>query len=199
MKKVALILLAVATLAACKPSKKENEKQSQTPTYQLDSETVIVNWTGYKFTNKTGVKGQMQTVNVSNTQSGESIQEALNGVEFSIPVSSVFSNDVSRDTKLKTLFFGVMDNTEMLSGTVIKANNNQGVISLTMNNETHDLPYTLNIEGKTAYLKATVDLNTWHAQEALASLHTACEMLHTGADGVSKTWDTVDLDIVLNF
>ncbi|MDO3694393.1 YceI family protein [Wenyingzhuangia sp. chi5] len=199
MKKVTLILLAVATLAACKPSKKENEKKSEVTTYQLDAETAVVNWTGYKFTNKTGVKGQMQTVNIENNKSAATIDEALNGVEFSIPVSSIFSDNDIRDTKLKTLFFGVMDNTEMLSGTVTKSGNNEGVISLTMNNETHDLPFTLNIQGKTAYLKATIDLNTWHAEKALASLHKACEALHTGEDGISKTWDTVDLDAVLNF
>lgn len=199
MKKVALILLAVATLAACKPSKKEEAKKTETTSYQLDAETVVVNWIGYKFTNKTGVSGQMQTVNVSNNKSGATIEEALNGVEFSIPVSSIFSNDNTRDTKLKTLFFGVMDNTEMLSGTVIKASNNAGVISLTMNNETHDLPFTLNIQDNSAYLKATLDLKTWHAEKALASLHKACELLHTGTDGVSKTWETVDLDVVLNF
>lgn len=197
MKKVALILLAVATLAACKPSKKENK--TETPSYQLNAETVVVNWTGYKFTNKVGVKGQMQTVNINNNQQGTSIDEALNGVEFSIPVSSVFSDNEIRDTKLKTLFFGVMDNTEMLSGTVTKTNNNSGIISLTMNNETHDLPYTLQVQDRTAYLKATINLNTWHAEKALASLHKACELLHTGEDQISKTWDTVDLDVVLNF
>ncbi|ANW95251.1 hypothetical protein AXE80_02655 [Wenyingzhuangia fucanilytica] len=197
MKKVALILLAVATLAACKPSKKENK--TETPSYQLNAETVVVNWTGYKFTNKVGVKGQMQTVNINNNQQGATIDEALNGVEFSIPVSSVFSDNEIRDTKLKTLFFGVMDNTEMLSGTVTKTNNNSGIISLTMNNETHDLPYTLQVQDRTAYLKATINLNTWHAEKALASLHKACELLHTGEDQISKTWDTVDLDVVLNF
>ena len=199
MKKVALILLAVATLAACKPSKKENEKKAEVPTYQLDAETAIVNWIGYKFTSKKGVNGQMQTVNISNNQAAESIEEALDGVEFSIPVSSIFSNDDSRDTKLKTLFFGVMDNTEVLSGTVTETSKDGGVISLTMNNETHDLPFTLDTQGKTAYLKATLDLNRWHAQKALESLHKACELLHTGEDGISKTWDTVDLDAVLNF
>ncbi|MGY5355969.1 YceI family protein [Wenyingzhuangia sp. IMCC45467] len=199
MKKVALILLAVITLTACKTSKKEKDKNTETTAFQLDTETVVVNWTGYKFTSKKGVNGQMQTVNINNNQSGENIDEALNGIEFSIPVSSIFSNDDIRDNKLKTLFFGVMDNTEMLSGTVTKTNNNTGIISLTMNNETHDLPFTLNVQNRTAYLKATLDLKTWHAEKALASLHAACELLHTGEDGISKTWDTVDLDVVLNF
>ena len=31
----------------------------------------------------------------------------------------------------------------------------------------------------------------WDALEALASLNEACKVLHTGADGVSKTWEDV--------
>ncbi|MEN8765577.1 MAG: YceI family protein [Wenyingzhuangia sp.] len=199
MKKIILILSFVTVLTACKESKKEDKQNVKTETYQLNSETAIINWTGYKYTNKTGVKGQMQTVNISNNKVGKDISEALTGVEFSVPVSSVFSNNESRDYKLKTLFFAIMDHTDLISGTFSNASNSQGTISLTLNNETHDLPYTLDVKGKTAYLKASVDLNIWHAQPALASLHTACELLHTGTDGISKTWNTVDLDIVLNF
>ncbi|WP_010134100.1 YceI family protein [Ochrovirga pacifica] len=200
MKKLAITLLAVLSLTACNQKKKENTSTApKENTVQLNAETVIVNWTGYKFTNKTGVKGQFQKINVSNNKAAETKKEALNGVEFSIPVSSIFSNNGVRDAKLKSLFFGVMDHTELLSGKVTSVSENGGVIALTMNNETHDLPFTLTSQGATSYLTATVDVNTWNAQKALASIHKACEMLHTGEDGVSKTWNTVDLDVVLNF
>ena len=199
MKKVAIMLLAVATLAACKPSKKETKKDPNAVSYELDTKTVVVNWTGYKFTNKTGVKGQFKEVEVKNTHSGASMSEALKGLEFSIPVSSVFSNNDARDTKLQTLFFGIMNNTELLKGTVKYADAEGCVVAITMNGETHDLPFATKTQGNTAYLKAILNINTWNAQGALASLHKACELLHTGEDGVSKTWNTVDLDIVLNF
>ncbi|MDO6737827.1 YceI family protein [Wenyingzhuangia sp. 2_MG-2023] len=198
MKKLAVILLAVISLTACKQKETETAKSS-VPTYQLDAETVVVNWVGYKFTNKTGVKGQFQTVEVSSNSEATNMNEALKGVVFSIPVSSIFSNNGVRDAKLKSLFFGIMENTELLSGKVTQINENAGVISLTMNNETHDLPFTLDVQGKSAYLKATIDINKWHAEDALASLHKACELLHTGEDGISKTWNTVDIDAVLNF
>lgn len=200
MKKVLLILLAVASLTACKQKDKKVVKTTATPAFYLDAETAIVNWVGYKFTDKKGVKGIFKQVSVSNTKGAASIQEALNGVKVSIPVSSVFSSNEIRDNKLRTLFFGVMEHTELLSGTVTSVKNNTGIISLTMNNETHDLPFTLQIEeNKTVYLKATIDLNTWHAEKALASLHTACELLHTGKDGISKTWNTVDVNAILKF
>ncbi len=199
MKKIALILLAVFSLTACKQTKKETKTTSTEVTYQLDSETVIVNWTGYKFTEKKGVKGQFQKVNITNNLKAASIQEALTGVDVSIPISSIFSNNGVRDAKLKSLFFGFMDHTELLTAKVISVKGNTGIIAFTMNNETHNLPFTLENQENIAYLKATIDINQWNAQKALASIHTACELLHTGEDGLSKTWNTVDVDVVLNF
>ena len=200
MKKLIFTLFALVALTACKQNeKKEKQALSQETMYQLDKETVIVNWTGYKFTSKKGVKGQFQEINVSNTGNGTTLNKALEGVSFSIPVSSIFSNNGVRDTKLKTLFFGMMDNTELLSGKVTKVNEDSGTIALTMNNKTKNLPFTLQKQGNTAYLKATLDINEWGAQKALASIHKACELLHTGKDGISKTWNTVDIDAVLNF
>lgn len=199
MKKLTVILLALVSLTACKQTKKETKSTTTESSYQLDAETTIVNWTGYKFTNKKGVKGQFQKVNITNNNKAATIQEALTGVEVSIPISSVFSNNGVRDAKLKSLFFGFMDNTELLSAKVLSITGDNGIISFTMNNETHNLPFTLSNQGNTSYLKATIDINTWNAQKALTSLHKACELLHTGEDGISKTWNLVDIDVVLNF
>jgi len=206
MKKLALILFSFVLLTSCESKDKKKETETETinvettaETYQLDSETVIVNWIGYKFTEKKGVKGLFKTVNVTNNKTGNSIEDALIGATVSIPVSSIFSQNESRDTKLKTLFFGMMDDTELLSATITKAGKDKGIFALTMNNETHNVPFTLDIDGKTAYLKGTIDLHTWHADKALASIHKACELLHTGSDGVSKTWNLVDVDATLNF
>ncbi|MGY5351196.1 YceI family protein [Wenyingzhuangia sp. IMCC45533] len=201
MKKLAIMLLAVISLTACKESKKETKVSSNPAetTYQLDAETVVVNWTGYKFTDKKGVKGQFQKVNIENNEKAATKAAALTGVKVSIPVSSIFSNNGVRDAKLKSLFFGFMDNTELLSATVKSIEGNSGIIAFDMNNETHDLPFTLEEQGNSSYLKATIDINKWNAQKALASIHKACEALHTGEDGVSKTWNVVDVDVVLNY
>ncbi len=199
MKKLAILLFAVVTFTACKQEKKTETKVAATETFQLDTETVIVNWVGYKFTEKKGVKGQFKTVTVTNNNKAETLEKALLGSAVSIPVSSIFSNNEIRDNKLKSIFFGAMEHTELLAGKITSVAGNAGVMSLTMNNETHDLPFTLTKQGNTAYLKATIDLHIWHAAKALEAIHKACEVLHTGADGVSKTWNVVDIDVVLNF
>ena len=39
-----------------------------------------------------------------------------------------------------------------------------------------------------------MDLKTWQTEKALESIHQACLVLHTGPDGVSKTWDEVGIN-----
>jgi hypothetical protein len=48
-------------------------------------------------------------------------------------------------------------------------------------------------------MKATMNVNDWNASAALASLNKVCLDLHRGADGVSKTWSEVTLDITSTF
>ena len=45
-----------------------------------------------------------------------------------------------------------------------------------------------------------MNLENWDGLAAVASINKACEALHTGADGVSKTWSEVAVhaDVLLN-
>ena len=48
-------------------------------------------------------------------------------------------------------------------------------------------------------MNANMDITNWNALDALAALNKVCEILHTGADGVSKTWSDVALNITTKF
>jgi len=126
-----------------------------------------------------------------NIKSGVTALEALNGAEFSIPISSLFTDEPVRDSKLKQLFFGVMDNTLSLSGTLNLDNNGTGSIDLLMNGVQQKMPITYIISGQLIELEGTMNLNDWNGQTALASINEACFDLHKGPDGVSKTWSEV--------
>jgi hypothetical protein len=120
--------------------------------------------------------------------------EALNGTEFSIPVSSLLTNDVTgtRDPKLLEFFFGVMKNTELISGTFKTTADNKCSIDVTLNGETANIPldYTMLTENNITF-KGVMNLEDWNALDAVASINQACKELHTGDDGVSKTWSDV--------
>ncbi len=163
--------------------------------YSFVSETTTVFWTGYKTTDKIPVKGHFTKLTITNSKPGNTAKDAIDGLEFSIPVSSLFSNEESRDTKLKDFFFKVMDQTELLSGKLQVQNDTLIKASLKMNGVTKTIPLTYFLSGQMLSIRGKMDILDWNAQTALASLHEQCEEKHTGNDGISKTWSEVDIAV----
>lgn len=188
-------------IVSCKNEKKEAPANSATETlatekYVVKSEATSVKWTAYKTTEKKGVGGEFTTLNFEE-KLGTSPQEALNNLKFSIPISSLFTNDKTntRDAKIKTAFFGSMLDTEFIKGT-IKASNNKYSATLTMNGVANDLPLEVTItDDRRVSMKGTMQLKDWDALGALAALNKVCFDLHKGPDGVSKTWEDVAIEI----
>lgn len=151
-----------------------------------------VQWTAYKTTDKVPVKGTFKEIKILNmNEEGATAAASLQGLEFEIPVSSIFSNDTIRDAKLNTFFFAIMKNTLSLKGVFSVENESKGNLALTMNGITKDLPFSYEMSQDTILIDTKMDLNNWQTENALETLHQACLELHTGADGVSKTWDEV--------
>ncbi len=193
--KIGILVMSVA-LFSC-GEEKAPENNNEEIMYQIDAESVSLNWTAYKTTEKKGVNGEFGKINVENTSLAESPEGAIDDVSFSVPVSSLFTNDAIRDNKLINLFFGVMDNTEFIKGTFHAlegdAESGKGVMDLTMNGKTCDLPYDYTIARDSMFISTTMNIMEWNGKEAMDSLNAACYDLHKGADGVSKTWTEVDI------
>ena len=201
MRKISILLLAItlSVFVSCKEEKKETTTTEEVKTstqFVVKPEATSVKWTAYKTTDKVGVNGEFTTVKFDE-KSGATPEEALNNLNFSIPVSSLFTNDATntRDAKIKTSFFGSMIDTDLISGKLMYKDSKY-VASLTMNGVTHDLPLEATIKDeRRVTLKGTMDLNNWNAIDALNALNKVCFDLHKGADGVSKTWEDVSVEI----
>lgn len=201
MKKIALTFASALMIvfASCKDAKKGEDSKSveataeATEMYSLVQDSTKVSFTAYKTTEKLPVGGKFQEINFSNTNSGATPLEALNGTEFSIPVSSLFTNDPTgtRDPKLLEFFFGVLKDTELISG-VVKVEGDNSSMDVTLNGETQNIPLTYEMDGDNKItFNGVMELENWNALDAVASINKACEILHTGKDGVSKTWSEV--------
>lgn len=169
--------------------------------FSIIEDSTKVHFTAYKTTDKVPVGGNFLKADISYEVS-ESPKEIINGLEFSIPVSSLFTNDATgtRDPKILEFFFGVMAETELINGKFTVKDDQNCVASLTMNGVTADLPMVYSIDGQQVNFEGTIDLKNWNALEALASLNKACEILHTGpTDGISKTWEDVAVNASLLF
>ena len=187
------------TLTSCKSEKKQEATQEEKPTLTLSKENTSVSFTAYKTTDKIPVKGFFSESTAVLPENAATPEEALNGLKFEIPVSSLYTNDTIRDGKLKASFFGAMVNTATLSGTISLTDAANGTVALNMNGMTADLPITVAIAENTATINGVIDLKNWNALQALASLNEVCFDLHKGPDGVSKTWEDVAIEVVATF
>ena len=85
-----------------------------------------------------------------------------------------------------------MTNTELISGVFKSDGSGQSSIDVTLNGETANIPLTHKMVSDTAItFDGVMDLSNWNALSAVESINKACEALHTGKDGVSKTWSEV--------
>ena len=194
IKVLGIILLILVTISSCKDNEKKEKKLMQKG-YTVEAKTTIINWIAYKTTSKTPVKGQFTKVTIENPKTSSTAFEALNGLKFNIPTSSLFTKDTIRDKKLKKFFFGSMKNTEMISGTIIMNNETSGSVELTMNGISQTLPITYVVSDQMVTIEALMDLDNWKAQLAIEALNTVCKDLHAGDDGISKTWSEVKIEI----
>ena len=193
---LSLILTVFLTVTSCKKEKQNTtDNDVAVKNYIIDTQNSVINWTAYKTTEKIPVKGVFKTVDIKKSKPAANPIEVLQDLEFEVPVSGIFSKDSIRDYKLVTYFFGVMDNTLNLSGKVNIQENGKGNISLTMNGITKELPFTYEVKGEIIEMKASMDLDTWQAQAAIAALNEVCNEKHKAADGISKTWNEVALQI----
>ncbi|MFT5249178.1 MAG: hypothetical protein ACI93P_000901 [bacterium] len=200
-----LILLFIActflTFTSCKnEEKKQKEEKIKIKikeTFRVSSKKTTVKWTAYKTTEKTPVSGTFKKIKLDSKEAKNPI-EALNDLEFYIPISSIFSDNEERDGKLKTSFFGAMLDTELLSGSLSFDANKMCVASIKMNGVSRDLPLSYTTEGNNFTFKGVMNLDDWNASEAIEALNKVCFELHKGADGVSKTWNEVAIEINTN-
>lgn len=204
MKKISalvLVFFVALQMISCKSDKKEakKEEKASNAAFVLNKAKNLVEWVAYKTTEKVPVKGKFKKVNITSGGEGNTVKEAINNAEFSIPVSSIFTSDTSRDYKIRKFFFGVMEATELLSGKLVIENDSIGYANITMNGITEKLPFKYTIKGKEFAMSATMDVLNWNAETSVNSLNKECKELHKGLDGVSKTWSEVAINITSVF
>ena len=205
MKKIFILLIVltgVLSLSNCKSEvKKEEVKKTKKveAKYSLKKAKNQINFTAFKTTEKIPVGGQFKKVDILSNGEGETVKDAINNAEFSIPVSSLFTKDSSRDFKIRKFFFGVMENTKLLSGKLVLENDSLGYTTIKMNGLTSKIPFKYTISNNSFSMNAKMDVTNWNALSAIESLNKACFDLHKGADGVTKTWNEVLLNITSTF
>ncbi len=190
-----ILLILCISLSSCKRGEKPTAESVEKSAFSLQEATHTIQWIAYKTSEKIPVKGVFKKVTITKNGTGNSLQEAVDNSAFSIPVSSLFSADSSRDFKLKKFFFGMLEGTALLQGKLSLETDSTGTATLTMNALTQEFPFQYSITDKQFQLLGTINLHDWKAEKALDSLNSVCKEKHTGTDGIPKTWSTVDVQI----
>lgn len=198
MKKIyvlSLILLIMVFVSSCKKNEKKEVNQVE-KTYSVIADSTKINWTAYKTTAKVPVNGQFAEIIIENVKKDSTALGALNGLKFKIPVSSLITNDTIRDKKLKEYFFGAMKNSSVITGTVHINKDNASTVDLTLNGITRELPIAYIVADNKVTIIGNMELDNWQAKVALEALNVVCKDLHTGDDGITKTWSDVKIEVV---
>jgi len=180
------------------PSETENCR------YSTDPKEIKLQWTAFKTTQKVPVKGSFNTTVVSGSISASSLAQLATGLKMDIDGSTLESGDPGRNVTIQQFFFEKFNPPFKMSAAVgqFEGDDSKGniMIDITMNDATQRIPfaYTATPDG-TLTAKSAIDLMNFNLGEAFNSLHQACEVQHTGEDGVSKTWPDVDLMITAQF
>jgi len=194
-----IALVFTLGVLSCKSENNKKDTDIQTvsktkKTFTITPETTTLKWTAYKTTARKPVSGKFTTLRFDK-KTANSPKEVFNNLSFSIPVSSIFTDNESRDEKLKTFFFKLMLDTEFIKGDLVYEND-ICMAYITMNGMMNKAPMEISIsEERRVQLKTTINLDNWAALKALSALNEVCFDLHKGDDGVSKTWEDVAIEI----
>ena len=191
-------------LISCTDSKREkvvplidenNVEKINEGSYSFDSNKAKIIWKGFKTTDRIQVTGQFEQFDSSrDMKQFDSLEGLIDGLDFSISTSSSASGDPVRDLNLKDYFFKLLTSNFRLTGSLGYPNNN--LIPVTFNtllgSKTVELSYFF--ENSIVEIKGVIDIGIdLGGIMAYESIHQQCEQLHTGGDGVSKTWSEVEV------
>lgn len=204
MKKTLILILASALFAGCTPEKKaddssDNAAEETKTKYAYQRAFTTLTWTAYKTSAKIGVSGSFDEFNITPGKETGSPTELMNQLSFSIPVSTTNSGNEERDPKIIESFFGVMMNTENITGTFTEINGNDSAgsvkINISMNDVSNDVVGNYSVNGNEVKILANLNLLDWKADSSLTALNEVCSDLHKGEDGTSKLWPDVAIEI----
>ena len=170
-------------------------------TYQVRSEDIQLQFTGYKFTSKKGVNGTFKKLKWAFSSKSASLQEALSSASVWIDLHSIDAGNIARNKNIiKGLF---LTQGRYIRGLIHQvapnARPSSAILKLFWGNSEMEIPLTILQRHKSLLLKGTLNLIQVGAAKAFKTLAKICRPLHRGKDGQPKTWPDVDLEVIIKY
>ncbi|XDD46700.1 YceI family protein [Leptospira sp. WS39.C2] len=167
--------------------------------YEYDPNKTSLEWTAFKFTEKTGVKGKFDTIRVIGKTKDKTKFGVAEKMKFQIDSFSVNSANPDRDAKIKKYFFGSVKGNQKITGhfsDISSGETGTAKLNLQFGKSKTSVPVNFVWKEDTVEVVGTVDVATLGLTLGLSKLNAECNDLHKGADGVSKLWPTVDVKVI---
>ena len=206
--KTLTILIFILFISCGRNNNKEVQQEkikTEVDSYQFDIENTKVIWNGYKTNDKVKVVGYFDEFSCDREdQEFSSIEELVNGLQFSIKSSSSLSGDPMRDKNLQDHFFKYLTKDFVINGTLAQPINDSIDVTFDIFGQTKKirLAFLDNIIPGCPYfdhmveIKGSINLESqFDALKAYNAISNKCYDLHKGGDGISKTWKQVDVHI----
>ncbi len=206
-KGVKFLIICIAIICfSCVNEKKTNQQvelisevENNDCVFSCDLKNTQVIWSGYKTTDKIKVTGQFKRFKSSKIQKKneyESIQNLIEGLDFTIDVGSSFSSDEIRDDNLKNFFFKLFAKNLVIDGKFGKLEQDSVNVVLKLFGQERRFKLNAYYESEIIHIKGHVDIiDQLGAKKAFESISQKCFDLHKGPDGISKTWQDVEIYI----
>lgn len=188
--------LAFGLLVGCSGEEESVQEEKKPCFYEYNSGATTFEWTAFKFADKSGpVPGGFNEINVE-FEGSEDPKEVIESISFSIPTSSVETQNEDRNKKIAEFFFGTIG-TETIEGEFKELKpNGKAVVAIKMNGASVDVVGDYTLDGALFTFETTIDVSSWNALSGIKALNKVCEDLHRKAPGEeSKLWSEVDLKL----
>lgn len=195
MKKI-FLAVCILSLVACNNQQKEESSTSiEKVEEKVESKEekqdlkVTLEWTAYKFDDKTAVKGSFTDFDVAYNKEGETPEEKFSNLKFSINKESSSTDDAARDKTITENFF--LNLKGDIHGSLGELKDGEVETTITLNGKTVTKTFAYEIKDNLLHFKGEIDIiKDFMADTAFGALHEACAVLHA-----NKTWTDVAIDV----
>lgn len=164
-------------------------------TYEFDLDKSEVSGTGFKFTEKKAVKAKFLQFTLNKSEKKASVKELLDDLEVTVDLMALDSGDALRDKNLRETFFAAIIGNAEAKVQVKSVKKDVLETILHLNDKSLPVNFNYKIKGNTVEATGNFDAATFAMGDSVAALKKRCGSLHTGEDGVSKTWTEFDLAV----
>lgn len=198
MRHLLFVLLIFSLPLACHKTS-NGEHGSATDTIAQTSDvipTVEIVWTAYKFPDyatRAGVSGTFDNVALQYDTNAQGALAKLATAAVTINVMNArIGEDALKTSNVRDSFFAAL--APQITASVKEVIGNEVIVTINMNNVSHDYPFALTAENSTLVLTGTIDnLLDFNTSSALDALQTVCGAYHE-----NKVWPDIGLRVTIH-